>query len=156
MANEPQKTLPAPGKPEVLKVVPTRPEHVVPKEDLEMLMVWYGSKRECPFYNLGLGGVTFCREIHQTRSGHDGAPDQLVPQDGNFHPLSRARVKEIMGRVAQTVIRIGGGRAEIWDVTHNNYVPDALDVPAGKFIYMQIVQPGQPFERRAENAPCMV
>lgn len=147
--------LPASAATDIVKVQPVSPKSVVTREDLEQVMVWYGSKRECPFFNLGLGGVTFAREIHQTRRGAEGTPDQLVPQDGNYHKLSRHRLEQIKAAVAKTVLRIGGGRAEIWDVTSDNYVPDALDIPAGRFIYMQIVKEGQPFDRRAENAPPM-
>lgn len=140
---------------EPIKVAPVRPAKEVPKEDLAQVWVWYGSKRECPFFNLGLGGVTFAREIHQTRRGAEGTPDQLVPLDGNFHKLSKFRLEQIKAAVAKTILRMGGGRAEIWDVTSDNYIPDANDVPAGRFIYMQIVKEGQPFDRRADIAPPM-
>lgn len=160
MANpEVQKVTPAlpaaaPGTVAV-KVAPFNTGKPISKEDAEQVWVWYGSKRECPFYNLGLGGVTFARETHQTRRGAEGTPDQLVPLDGNFHRLSKLRIEQIKDRVARTVIRMGGGRAEIWDVTHDNYVPDVNDIPAGRFIYMQIVAEGQPFDRRADVAPSM-
>lgn len=141
--------------PETVKVTPIRPEKAIPAEDLEQVWAWYGSKRECPFFNLGMGGVCFAREIHQTRRGAEGVADQLVPLDGNFHKIARARIKEIKEVVAKTVLRLGGGRAEIWDVTSPNYIPDAMDVPAGRFVYMQIVKEGQPFDRRADTAPSM-
>jgi hypothetical protein len=138
-----------------VRVTPVIPAKSVPKGDLEQIWLWYGSKRECPFYNLSLGGVCFAREIHQTRKGAEGTPDQLVPLDGNFHPIAKYRLEEIKESVARTVLRIGGGRAEVWDVKSDNYIADANDVPAGRFIYMQIVKAGQPFDRRAENAPPM-
>lgn len=138
-----------------VKVVPVKPSKDIPREDIAQVLVWYGSKRECPYFNLGLGGVTFAREIHQTRRGAEGTPDQLVPLDGNFHKLSKFRIDQIKATVAKTILRLGGGRAEIWDVTSENYIPDANDVPAGRFIYMQIVNEGQPFDRRADLAPPM-
>lgn len=138
-----------------VKVVPIKPNKDIPREDIAQVLVWYGSKRECPYFNLGLGGVTFAREIHQTRRGAEGTPDQLVPLDGNFHKMSKFRIDQVKAAVAKTILRLGGGRAEIWDVTSENYIPDANDVPAGRFIYMQIVNEGQPFDRRADLAPPM-
>lgn len=138
-----------------VKVVPVKPNKDIPREDIAQVLVWYGSKRECPYFNLGLGGVTFAREIHQTRRGAEGTPDQLVPLDGNFHKMSKFRIDQVKAAVAKTILRLGGGRAEIWDVTSENYIPDANDVPAGRFIYMQIVNEGQPFDRRADLAPPM-
>lgn len=140
---------------EPVRVIPVKNDKEIPKEDLAQIWLWYGTKRECPFFNLGLGGVTFAREIHQTRRGAEGVADQLVPLDGNFHKISKYRLDQIKAAVAKTVLRMGGGRAEIWDVTSENYIPDASDVPAGRFLYMQIVKEGQPFDRRADNAPSM-
>lgn len=139
-----------------VKITPRTPEKSIPKEDLEQVLIWYGSKRECPFFNLSMGGVCFAREIHQTRRGAEGVPDQLVPLDGNFHKISRFRLEEIKEVVAKTVLRIGGGRAEVWDVTSDNYIPDVNDVPAGRFVYMMLVREGMPFDRRADLAPPMV
>lgn len=140
---------------EAVTVIPRKLEKSFTKEDVDLVWVWYGAKRNCPFYNLALGGICFARELHQTRRGGDGQPDQLVPVDGNFHAIPRFRLKEIQDYVSKTVLRIGGGRAEIWDITSENYIPDALDVPAGKFIYMAIVPEGQPFDRRSDLAPSM-
>jgi hypothetical protein len=127
----------------------------IPKEDLEQVSVWYGTKKECPFVNYGVGGLCFPAMICQTRIGSHGGPDTVVPMDGNFHKMTKVRIDEVMEAVGRNIFRNIGGRVEQWDVEHRDYVQDASDVPVGRYLYMIVVKDGAPFDRSSGNAQSM-
>jgi hypothetical protein len=160
----------APTKPEVkpeaekllavdvgpLKVKPVRPAVEAKQEELGRVWVWYGSKPDCPFENFGVGGICFAREVYKIRPGAHGSPDQVVPEDGNYHQLTKMRVREVMECVAKLVFRMEGGRVTVYDVTKDDYWHDPSDKPVGKCLYMVIVEEGKPFDRSRQMAPTMV
>lgn len=127
----------------------------IPKEDLEQATVWYGTKKDCPFVNYGVGGVTFASMVYTTRIAAHGAPDVVIPHDGNLHKMTKVRIDEVVEAVGRHIFRNISGRVEQWDVTHKDYVQDAADVPVGRYLYMITIKDGVQFERSAEIAPAM-
>lgn len=104
------------------------------EKDLSTVEYWCGTRDDCPFQNVTLGGFSFPKFV-ETVSDDVGMITQRDKHKGQIYHLTQKQVEKIKDAAIRKVIAIGS--VPRWHNRGNpKYRPAANHVPSGRFVYM--------------------